>query len=74
LIAWAYSTSSKPSTPPKWVTILIACEDWGIPPWSITNEVTIVEKKKWINRWNLYKFHLQKATEKQIRINNGRKN
>lgn len=50
--------------PPAWAAVLIAAEDWGLPPWEIAGDG---EPVKWFYRWAEYKHWRNKAEEQQIK-------
>lgn len=50
--------------PPAWAAIIIAAEDWGLPPWEVSGDG---ERVKWFYRWAAYKKWAGIAQEQQIK-------
>jgi hypothetical protein len=53
--------------PPVWAAVLVAAEDWGIPPWEI--EAAGGGSVMWFFRWAEYKHWRNKAEEAQMKRN-----
>ncbi len=50
--------------PPIWAAVLLAAEEWSIPPWEITGDG---ERVMWFYRWAAYRHWRNKADEAQIK-------
>lgn len=50
--------------PPVWAAVLLAAEDWGMPPWEIAADSDPVT---WFYRWAEYKHWRAKAEETQMK-------
>jgi hypothetical protein len=57
--------------PPVWAAVLIAAEDWGMPPWEIAGDG---ERVKWFLRWAEFKHWRGKAETAQMKRNARRRN